>query len=55
MLAVHSQCWFIYIPRCMGARGEERGKLREAGNSGVRKSETGEIQAAAKEWQRGNV
>lgn len=55
MLAVDSRCWFIYIPRCMGARAEERGEPREAGNSGVRKCETGEFQAAVKERQRGNV
>lgn len=52
VLAVASRCWFIYIQRCMGACGEEYGKLREAVKSGDRKSETGDIQAAVTERQR---
>lgn len=51
-MTVASQCGFIYIPRCMGARSEEIGKPREAGNSSDKKSETGDIQAAVKERQR---
>ncbi|MEQ2233544.1 hypothetical protein ILYODFUR_022968 [Ilyodon furcidens] len=52
VLAVVSQCWFIYIQHCMRARGEERGKPMEDGNSGDRKSEPVDIVAVVNEQQR---
>lgn len=46
VLAVVSQCWFIYIQHCMRARGDGRGKPMEDGN---RKSEPGDILAVVNE------
>lgn len=43
MLAVASQCRFIYIQPCMGACGEEYGKPTEAVNGSDGESETGDI------------